>query len=94
MPTTFAGLVNEVIGIINIIIPLIFGILFLYLVWRVFENWVLKADDQNAREAGPALIGVELTDPKDYKGLIHRMEKYGINYTVINEDPDLFQYFI
>jgi heme O synthase-like polyprenyltransferase len=52
MPTTFAGLVNEVIGIINIIIPLIFGILFLYLVWRVFENWVLKADDQNAREAG------------------------------------------
>ena len=49
---------------------------------------------KNAREAGPALIGVELTDPKDYKGLIHRMEKYGINYTVINEDPDLFQYFI
>jgi len=52
MSTTFAGLVNEVIGIINIVIPLIFGILFLYLVWRVFENWVLKADDQNAREAG------------------------------------------
>lgn len=49
---------------------------------------------KNAREAGPALIGVELSDPNDYTGLIKRMEHYGINYTVINEDPDLFQYFI
>ena len=70
---------------------------------KEFVNEVLGPKDdisrfeyvkKNAREAGPALIGVELTDPKDYKGLIHRMEKYGINYTVINEDPDLFQYFI
>lgn len=49
---------------------------------------------KNAREAGPALIGVELSDPNDYDGLIKRMEQYGINYTVINQDPDLFQYFI
>lgn len=70
---------------------------------KEFVNEVLGPKDdisrfeyvkKNARESGPALIGVELTDPKDYKGLIHRMEKYGINYTVINEDPDLFQYFI
>lgn len=51
-PTTFGGLVNEVIGIINIIIPLLFSLLFLYLVWRVFESWVLKAGDENARVAG------------------------------------------
>ena len=70
---------------------------------KEFVNEVLGPKDdisrfeyvkKNAREAGPALIGVELTDPKDYSGLIDRMEKYGINYTVINEDPDLFQYFI
>jgi threonine dehydratase len=70
---------------------------------REFVNEVLGPKDdisrfeyvkKNAREAGPALIGIELTDPKDYHGLIGRMEKYGINYTVINEDPDLFQYFI
>ena len=70
---------------------------------REFVNEVLGPKDdisrfeyvkKNAREAGPALIGVELTDPKDYEGLIARMEKYGINYTVINEDSDLFQYFI
>ena len=51
-PTTFGGLVNEVIGIINIVIPLLFSVLFLYLVWRVFESWVLHADEENARAAG------------------------------------------
>jgi len=49
---------------------------------------------KNAREAGPALVGVELTYKEDFQGLIDRMAQYGINYTVINEDPDLFQYFI
>ena len=51
-PTTFAEIVDLFIGLINIIIPLLFTGLFLYLVWRVFESWVLRADDQNAREAG------------------------------------------
>lgn len=52
MPTTFADLVNSIIGTINLIIPLLFGVLFLYLVWRVFESWVLRADDEGARTAG------------------------------------------
>ena len=49
---------------------------------------------KNARESGPALVGVELTYKEDFQGLLDRMVEYGINYTVINEDPDLFQYFI
>lgn len=70
---------------------------------KEFVNEVLGPKDdisrfeyvkKNAREAGPALIGVELSDPNDYDGLISRMKQYGINYTVINKDPDLFQYFI
>lgn len=70
---------------------------------KEFVNEVLGPKDdisrfeyvkKNAREAGPALIGVELSDRSDYDGLISRMEQYSINYTVINEDPDLFQYFI
>jgi hypothetical protein len=52
MPTTFADLVDLIIGTINIIIPLLFSALFLYLVWRVFESWVLRAGDENARVAG------------------------------------------
>lgn len=70
---------------------------------KEFVNEVLGPEDditrfeyvkKNAREAGPALVGVELSNPEDYQGLIDRMTEYQINYTVINEDPDLFQYFI
>lgn len=70
---------------------------------KEFVNEVLGPNDditrfeyvkKNAREAGPALVGVELSNPNDYEGLLQRMEQYQINYTVINEDPDLFQYFI
>jgi threonine dehydratase len=49
---------------------------------------------KNAREAGPALVGIELTYKEDFQGLLDRMVEYGINYTIINDDPDLFQYFI
>ncbi|MFM7021506.1 MAG: threonine ammonia-lyase [Flavobacteriales bacterium] len=49
---------------------------------------------KNARESGPAMIGVELKHKEDYQGLLERMKQYGINYTVINEDPSLFQYFV
>ena len=49
---------------------------------------------KNFRESGPALIGIELKQPEDYQGLIERMNQYGINHTVINDDPSLFEYFV
>ncbi len=49
---------------------------------------------KNARESGPAMIGVELKHKEDYQALLDRMQKYGINYTDINDDPSLFQYFV
>jgi len=52
MPTTFAGLVAKIIGYINLLIPLLFSVLFLYLVWRVFDSWVLHADDEGKRQEG------------------------------------------
>jgi hypothetical protein len=51
-PTTFAGLVNVILGLINIVIPLIFGLLFVFLVWKIFNSWVLNAADEGAREEG------------------------------------------
>jgi len=68
-----------------------------------FVSKVLGPDDditrfeyvkKNARESGPAMIGVELKHKEDYLGLLERMKQYGINYTVINDDPSLFQYFV
>lgn len=49
---------------------------------------------KNIKEAGPAFVGVELTNKDDYHSLIVRMKKYGINYTEINKDPILYDYLI
>ncbi len=49
---------------------------------------------KNARESGPALVGIELKRPGDYGALLERMTGQGINYTTINEDPNLFEYFL
>lgn len=46
------------------------------------------------RENGPALIGVELKDSKDYEPLIERMNKSKMNYQLVNENVDLFNILI
>ena len=51
-PTTFAELVDLIVGIINLIVPAIFGVLFVFLMWKVFDSWVINAGDQAKREEG------------------------------------------
>ncbi len=51
-PTTFAELVNGLIGIINILIPFIFGVVFVFLIWKIFDAWVINAADERKREEG------------------------------------------
>ena len=51
-PTTFAGLVNEILGLINLIIPIIFAGVFVFLVWKIFDAWVINAADERKREEG------------------------------------------
>lgn len=51
-PTTFKGLVGELLGLINLIIPLIFSVIFVFLVWKIFDAWVLNAADERKREEG------------------------------------------
>jgi len=59
-PTTYSGLVNGIIGIINLIIPAIFGIVFVYFVWKVIDAWVINAGDEKRRAEGKqyAMIAV------------------------------------
>ncbi|GIV33481.1 MAG: L-threonine dehydratase [Chitinophagales bacterium] len=70
---------------------------------REFLNDVLGPTDdichfeytkKNSRESGPALIGIELVKKEDYHGLIQRMKKFHINYEEVNNNPNLFNYFI
>lgn len=46
------------------------------------------------RERGPALIGIELNDPKDYTSLIQRMKSYKFDYIELNKDHTLFEYLV
>lgn len=46
------------------------------------------------RERGPALIGVELNNPKDYIPLIERLKSYKFDFIEVNKDQTLFEYLV
>jgi len=49
---SYADLVGQVISLINLVIPAMFALIFVWLVWRVIDAWVLHADDPGKREEG------------------------------------------
>lgn len=49
---------------------------------------------KNNRENGPAMVGIELGDAKDYDALISRMVKMQINFEEINKNPTLFEMLV
>jgi hypothetical protein len=59
-PTTWAELVNFLLGLINLIIPFIFGLLFFVIMWKIIDAWIIHADDETKRGEGKiiALTGV------------------------------------
>lgn len=68
-----------------------------------FVNLVLGPTDDITRfeyiqkhnkEAGPALVGLELKSKKDYDVLVENMKKYQINYNEINKDDNMYGYLI
>ena len=46
------------------------------------------------KSMGPAIVGLELKMKKDYESLINRMNKMGIDYSPLNENPNLFEILI
>jgi len=49
---------------------------------------------KNNKEAGPALVGIELQSRDDYDKLLANMDKYQINYTELSKDNTLFSYLV
>ena len=45
---------------------------------------------KNNKESGPALVGIEVSHPEDYQGLINRMRNNGFEFTEVNKDSQLF----
>lgn len=46
------------------------------------------------REAGPALVGIQVQKKEDYEGLITRMEAHRINYQTLNDQKMLFDLLV
>ena len=51
-PTTYSGLVNELIDFINVLIPAMFALIFVYFIWKMIDAWVLHAGDPNKVQEG------------------------------------------
>ncbi len=49
---------------------------------------------KNNRENGPALVGIELANKKDFKPLLKRMDKIGMSYELIEKDSPIFSFLI
>ncbi len=54
-PTTFAELVNFFLDIINIVIPLMLTVVGAILAWKLFDAWIVHADDESKRQEGKSL---------------------------------------
>lgn len=70
---------------------------------KEFVNNVLGPTDDITRfeymqktkkEAGFALVGIELQDKNDYHKLMQHMKDYQINFLAINKDDKLFGYLV
>ena len=70
---------------------------------REYLNNVLGPSDDITRfeymqktnkDAGPALVGIELQSKDDYFELIARMKQFNIDYTELNKDDTLFSYMV
>ena len=49
---------------------------------------------KTSREKGAALVGVELTDRKDYKPLLERMKASGIKFEILSDKELLYNYIV
>lgn len=70
---------------------------------KEFVNHILGANDDIVRfefiqkhnkETGPALIGIEVKSRDDFHSLVERMDAHKLNYTLVNQNENLFEYLV
>jgi threonine dehydratase len=70
---------------------------------KEFVNDILGPNDdivrfefiqKNNKESGPALIGIEVKSREDFDTLIERMDSHKLNYTLVNQNENLFEYLV
>jgi threonine dehydratase len=70
---------------------------------KEFVNDILGPNDdivrfefiqKNNKETGPALIGIEVKSKDEFDALIKRMDERKLNYTLVNQNENLFEYLV
>ena len=70
---------------------------------KEFVNEILGPTDDIVRfefiqkhnkETGPALIGIEVKSKEDFQALIERMNSHNLNFTLVNQNENLFEYLV
>jgi threonine dehydratase len=70
---------------------------------KEFVNHILGPNDdivrfefiqKNNKETGPALIGIEVKTKTDFQELTQRMDLHKLNYTLVNQNENLFEYLV
>lgn len=70
---------------------------------KEFVNEILGPTDDIVRfefiqkhnkETGPALIGIEVKSQEDFEILINRMNSHKLNFTLVNQNENLFEYLV
>jgi threonine dehydratase len=70
---------------------------------KEFVNEILGPTDDIVRfefiqkhnkETGPALIGIEVKSKEDFNALIERMNSHHLNFTLVNQNENLFEYLV
>jgi small-conductance mechanosensitive channel len=51
-PTTFSGLIQLFLSLINYLILLLLAVVSLYVVWKMIDTWILNAGDEGKRAEG------------------------------------------
>jgi hypothetical protein len=56
----FNSLVVYVTELISLLVPIIFGLILVVLIWRLIDTWIINAGDESKRQEGrqTALIGI------------------------------------
>jgi hypothetical protein len=54
-PTTFAQLVDLFLRFINYLVPLLFAVVFVYVIWKLIDAWVINAGDEKKQAEGRTL---------------------------------------
>jgi hypothetical protein len=55
-PTTFSGFVDLVLNLIGIIIPAFFALVFVVIVWKIIDAWVVHGGEVEKRQEGRQLV--------------------------------------